>query len=318
MPGRKGYYLRWFENGKRKHKQVNTLKEAEAFRARQYMLLNSDVYASVSIPMAEAIKEYVETYDTRKLAKESGKMAKRFLDDFTELAGVRETKEITQKMADFWVSKQKDKSPYTVNKGLGRLQAFLTWCKRRGYQTPPVDIFMQKQPKRGFRCPSNEAINALIKRCPSATWRVSILLYLTTGLRKNDLRRISKSDIDLDGEYVRTSSLKTGKIFERRPIHKIILPELKSLIAASNDFPFVIKNARKEWDSFCGEFTFQMLRKTHATLMQTIGGISTAQKSLEHEDARTTLGYTDEEYVFRWKINQLPVIEWIKDDNEKG
>lgn len=318
FPNRKGYYVRWFENGRRKHKQLNTLKEAEAFRAKQYMLLNSDVYSSVSVSLEEAINEYIETYDVRGLAAESKKMARRALDDFVKETALRETKYITQRSINLWILSMKDQSPYTINKALGRLRAFLAWANRRGYQIPKVDFPMQRAPAVAFKCPSNEAIAALLKRCPSEAWRVSVLLYLTTGLRKNDLPSIPKSAVNIQSECIDTSSLKTGKVFMNRPFPSAIVSVVKDYLTTAGEYPFKITNARKEWDAFCGEFTHQMLRKTFSTLMQMVGSLGSAQRLLEHSSARVSQTfYSDTELIDRWKVNQLPVSEWLKSDATK-
>ncbi len=311
---RKGYYVRWFECGRRRHKQLNTLAEAEMFRSRQYMLLNNDVYSSVSIGWDEAVKEYLTSYDVRNLAASSKEIAERSLAAFRAFSLVSQTRHISQKVIDGWAIKMlKEQSPFTVNKNLGRLRAFLNWLKDRGYQVPPCRITTVKQRANAFVCPSNKQIRELLKRCPSLAWKASILIYLTTGLRREDLRIVSRDMIFLDRKLIAGVAQKTGKVFNQ-PLPDLIIPILKKYLKSNKEqMPFVIKNARKEFDSFRGDFTFQIFRKTHSTLMQTIGNISIAQQMLQHSDSRTTQEfYTDADLVTRWKINQLPIDQWLK------
>ena len=50
--------------------------------------------------------------------------------------------------------------------------------------------------------------------------------------------------------------------------------------------------------------------------MQKIGSIGSAQNLLEHSDQRVTEEfYTDQELILRWKVNQLPVRQWLKKPN---
>ena len=77
---------------------------------------------------------------------------------------------------------------------------------------------------------------------------------------------------------------------------------------------FADRNIRKTWEKIRGDtnITRQDLKRTFSTFMQKIGSISSAQNLLEHYDSKTTLEfYTDQEVVLRWKVNQLPVKEWL-------
>jgi hypothetical protein len=54
-------------------------------------------------------------------------------------------------------------------------------------------------------------------------------------------------------------------------------------------------------------------RVTNSTFMQRIGSIGSAKTLLQHSSSRTTGEfYTYEEVVLRWKVNHIPIREWLK------
>lgn len=313
IKNRPGYYVRWYEAGRERLKQVNTLDEAEMFRSRQYMLLNNDVYSSVSIGWSDAVEEYLQTYDVRNLETSSKDKAKRVLKKFKEFGYVTQTKQISQRIIDNWIlDLLKKHSPFTVNDYLSRLRAFIAWAKDRGYHIPPCRIALVKQRAKPFICPNNEQIKKLLKRCPSLAWKVTILIYLTTGLRREDLRKVKRNEIDLSRKGIIFAAKKTRKI-DVNPLPDLIIPILKKHLKENkSDHPFHIVNWRKAFGDFKGDFTFQIFRKINSTLMQTIGNIGSAQELLQHSDSRTTKEfYSDNELIMRFKVNKLPVGEWL-------
>lgn len=122
-----------------------------------------------------------------------------------------------------------------------------------------------------------------------------------------------------------TESIKTGKVYLSRPLPSAIIPALKSYVAGqikrglSLDTRLIPdKNIRHGWETIrekakLPNITRQDLRVTFSTLIQKIGSIGAAQNLLEHSDSRVTeTFYSDMELLLRWRVNQLPVKEWLK------
>jgi len=103
-----------------------------------------------------------------------------------------------------------------------------------------------------------------------------------------------------------------------RPIPTSAIDELRSYLNGLDRGQlrlFEDTNVRKEWEKIRGDtgITRQELRITFSTLIQKIGSISSAQSLLEHHSSKTTTDfYTDQELILSWKVNQLPVREWLK------
>jgi integrase len=111
---------------------------------------------------------------------------------------------------------------------------------------------------------------------------------------------------------------KTGKVFINLPLPDALRPTLRKYLAGRVGPLFGDTNVRKAWDALriranLPKVTRQDLRMTNSTFIQRIGSIGSAKTLLQHSSSRTTGEfYTDDEVVMRWKIQQLPVREWLK------
>ena len=209
-------------------------------------------------------------------------------------------------------------SNYTINKNIGRLKTFFNWMKENKYHNGNITLAKLKTPKRIVKALTTKQIRALFKACPSKAWRIRILLSLVTGLRKSDIDSLLVSQINLQSATIDSKSQKTQKVFMGRPLPRSATGELHSYIKSLSKRQvrlFEDVNVRKNWDKIRGDsgITRQDLRITFSTLIQKIGSLRSAQTLLEHFDDRTTTEfYTDTELILRWKVNQLPVEEWLK------
>ena len=322
VKNRKGYYVFWRENGQRKArqrkaKQCNTKGEAEHFAHMKYMEINSDVYDLIDKGWDELVIEYLRSYDIRGLSQSSKYEAKRFLLTFKKNCSPKTSKSVNQNMCDWHILQRQNQgvSRFTVNKDIGRLRAFIAWMKKRGYNNSKIELTMLKTSKPEVKALTTEQIQKLFRDCPTKAWRARILLSLVTGLRKTDIENIPNGIIDLKAMKFDSKSLKTGKVYNNRPIPKDAIPELAEYVESLPEGQVMLfedRNVRKEFDKFRNGITRQDFRKTFSTYMQTIGSIGSAQNLLEHYSPETTKEfYTDQELVLRWKINQLPVKEWL-------
>ena len=321
VPNRKGWYLRWTDplTKKRIAKGFPNKPLAERYRARMICKLNTDIYDVVPIPLEEAAKEYLKKYELRGLSNTSKIDAEATLKRFGELVNPVDVHRLHQRAFDAYITSRKEKvSPYTVNKDISNLRAFLAWAKNNRYITTEITLHKVKTEALNHKALTIEQIRYLFKQCPSLAWRSRLLLSLVTGLRAGDIDRLDKSSLDIKRASIATVSRKTGKANPNRPLPGAAIPEIDSYVKTLPKGQLKLFddiNVRKTWGKIAGDsgITRQDLRRTFSTLIQMVGSIGTAQNLLEHYDSKTTSRfYSDEELILRWKVNQLPVEEWFR------
>lgn len=324
--GKSGWWLRWQENGKRIMKTFPTKSLAEHFRHIKYQQLNSDVFISaIDIPWKSLKEEFLQRFAVRGLRAASKYEAERMLSKFYDCCHPHSSKSITQRMVNIYLlERQKPDevgnilSPYTINKDIERLKTFIRWMIENKYHVGGINLVKLKTPKILIKALNTEQIGGLFKACPTKAWRCRLLLSLVTGLRKYDIDNLLVADLDLKRASIDSKSQKTSKAYIGRPLPNAVCPELADYLKSLPEGQvklFGDRNIRKTWEIIRGEtkITRQDLRRTFSTLMQKIGSIGSAQNLLEHYDSRTTIEfYTDQELILRWKVNQLPVKEWLR------
>ena len=227
---------------------------------------------------------------------------------------------VIQRVIDRFIVTRLDSkaSRWTVNKDIGNLHAFLVWCTKQRYIAGGIEIRKVKVERRIVKALTTEQIRAILAACPSMVWRIRVLLSLCTGLRKNDLDGLPAVSVDLERMSLDTTSQKTGKVFLGRQLPRALKSLLLEQLSGKTGQLFQDHNVRKEWDAIrirakLPGITRQDFRRTFSTLLQRIGNIGSAQTLLEHSDSRVTGEfYTDSEMILRWKVNQLPVKDWLK------
>lgn len=317
---RSGWWLRYTDpiTQKRRKEKFPNRKLADIRRSILIQQINSEVFiGSVSVALTCARDEYLKKYELLNLADASRYEAALALNRLISAIGDIPTAKITQSHFDaFLLSHSKDVGPWTVNKTIGRLTAFLNWAAhpQRRYITAPIELQKVKTPPVIVKVLTNQQIRKLIARAPSQAWRIRILISLTTGLRKNDTDSLRIDELDMASLTIRSVALKTGKPVTA-PLPEKLAPLLTSYLDSlpeDQEKLFTDRNLRKTWDSFKQGITRQDLRKTFSTLLQTIGSIDSASQLLQHSSTRTTTQfYSDRQFVLRWKINQLPVDKWM-------
>ena len=313
-PGKSGWWLRWTDpvNKKRIHKNFHTKAQAEHYRQILYYQLNNDVYPnSIIKPLNEAIEEYLVKYDLQNLADSSKEIAEQCLRRFSDHISKLSVDKITQKDVDSYIAARKQEvSPITVNKDISRLGTFFLWCKEKKFTKQEMKFVPLKTNTKPKKALTNKHIREVLSKCDEDL-KMYVLMGLCTGLRKTDLLALQVSDINIKACSIDTSSKKTGKHYLDRPLPDAIKPLLKKYIKGKSGKLFQIVNFKKEIKAL--NITSQILRFTFSTYIQMTGSISSAKDLLEHYDSKTTEQfYTDQELILRWKVNQLPVNEWLK------
>lgn len=327
-PGKKGWWLRWTECGKRIMKNFHTEAMAYDFWHELYGARNAGLLKGMqTITLMAAIERYLLRYETRGLTNSAKVEAEISCRRLLDLLGDIPTKQIRQDHLDALARNLlaenddgKTLSRWTVNKHIANLRAFVRWCsaRERRYMADGLVLEKVKAERKPVHALTVQEVGALLRACSSRDWYVRILLSLCSGLRSGDVDCLRPADFDISAAAINSRSRKTAKTFQGRPVPSALVPILQTyLVTVAGDLVFDRVNARKDWESIreragLPACTRHDLRKTFSTLIQLSDGMRAAQRLLEHSSATLTANhYTDEMAVLRNRVEQLPVKEWI-------
>jgi len=320
----RGWWVGWYESGKRKAKALPGKSLAEHFRHMKYAQLNSDVFTSiVDFAWHEMVEEYRHAKQVEGLKEISIYEAMLTLGHLKGLVGVISSKGITQNALDqFVLDRGQEVSRNTLNKDIRNLTAFLNWATRNRFVSPGLEIKKVKVPQKPVVALSPQQVRDVLTAASKyPTLRLRVLLAVTTGLRRGDIEAIRIGDIHFDRNTIATRNRKAGKAMPERPIPEEITTELSNYVATLPDGQerlFNDKFSPKKWKKIrkaisAPELKFHDLRKTFASLLAQ-RGVSTAvtQRLLEHSRPQLTNNvYTNVDPVLRQAVSLLPVAEWI-------
>jgi integrase len=322
--GIKGWWVGWYEGGKRKAKALPTKALAEHFRHIKYTQLNSDVFTSVvAFDWRHMVEEYRQFKQVEGRKDASIYEVLLTLRHFERLVGCSSSKGITQPNLDTFVLKRSDEvDKSTLNKDITNVRAFLKWAMRNRFVGSGLGIRKVKVPQKPVVALSVQQVrDLLIAASKYPTLRLRVLLAVTTGLRRGDIETIRVGDIHFDRNTISTRNRKAGKAMPERPVPEAVVTELASHLTGLPDGQeklFPDRFSPKKWDRVREEvkipgLTFQVLRKTFASLLAQ-RGVSTAvtQRLLEHSSSQLTNDvYTNVDPVLRQAVSLLPVADWI-------
>ena len=322
--GIKGWWIGWYECGKRKAKALPTKALAEHFRHIKYTQLNSDVFTSiVDFDWKQMTEEYRQCKQVEGLVSASIYEVLLTLRHFRRIVGPNSSKEITQQNLDAFILKRSEEvGRNTLNKDITNLHAFLNWATKNRFVASGLEIKKVKVPQKPVVSLSPKQVRDLItlaSRYP--TLRLRILLAVTTGLRRGDIENIRIGDIHFERNTITTRNRKAKKAMAERPVPEQIATELSNYVATLPDgqeLLFADRFSPKKWEKIrckvgLPDLKFHDLRKTFASLLAQ-RGVSTAvtQRLLEHSSPKLTNEvYTNVDPALRQAINLLPVAEWL-------
>ena len=320
----KGWWIGWYESGKRKAKALPTKALAEHYRHIKYTQLNSDVFTgTVTVDWQQMIEEYRHDKQVAGLVEASLYEEALTLRHFEHLVGRCSSKQITQHAIDtFILERGKEVKRTTLNKDISNLKAFMNWCRGNRYVNGEIKLKLLKEDDRPVKSLSTVQIKKLLSAAkPYQPLRMWILLALGTGLRRDDIKSLSVSDIDFEHGSVTTRTKKTRKSMGSRPVSVPIMAELQKYVSDLDPKQEKIFNRRfnqYRWTQIrqrlglC-DFTFHDLRKTFGSVLAQ-NGVSTAvvQRLLEHSSADlTNRVYTNVDPVLRHAVDQIPAVDWL-------
>lgn len=321
----KGWWVGWYEGGRRKAKAFPSKKLAEHYCRIKYAQLNSDVFTgTVTADWRQMTEEYRHFKEVAGVMDISLYESALTLRHFERIIGKRNSKQISQDVIDrFILERGKEVKRSTLNKDLRNLKSFINWCRKNRYLNGEIEIRLLKEAEKPVRALNADEIKRLVHASRLyRTMRIRILLALGTGLRRGDIDMLKISDIDFSDNHITTLSRKTGKGMGARPVCASIMVEISKYVsryAANQEKLFNDKFNSRQWKKICHEarlegLKFHDLRKTFCSILAQ-NGISTAvtQKLLEHSSPElTNKVYTNVDPVLRHAVDQIPVGDWLE------
>ena len=127
--GVKGWWIGWYESGKRKAKALPSKELAEHFKQIKYTQLNSDVFTGqVLADWSQMISEYREAKKVQGVTEGTLYEIALSLRNFERLVGKCNSKQITQSAIDkFILQRGTEVSRPTLNKDIRNLKTFINW-----------------------------------------------------------------------------------------------------------------------------------------------------------------------------------------------
>ncbi len=320
----KGWWVGWYESGKRKTKALPSKALAEHFRKIKYAQLNSDVFTGIiSVDWKKMRDEYLHSKKVAGYVEDSIYEAALTLRHFERIIGKCNSKQITQSAIDKYILERgKEVIRSTLNKDIRNMRAFINWCGENRYVNGNIKIKELKEDERPVKSLNNTQIKKLLSTAKRhKTMWMRILLALGTGLRLRDIETWRISDIDFENSSVTTRSQKTRKSMGSRPVPVPIMAELKKYVSGLDPKQENIFNdnfSRYRWTKIrqklgLEDYTFHDLRKTFGSVLAR-RGVSTVviQKLLEHSSPDlTNKVYTNVDPVLRHAVDQIPVDDWL-------
>jgi integrase len=323
--GIKGWWVGWYESGKRKAKALPSKKLAEHYCQLKYSQLNSDVFTGI-VPIAwkQMVEEYREAKKVQGVTEATLYETALTLRHFERLIGKCNSRQIAQNSIDkFILERGQEIKRTTLNKDIRNLRTFINWCRENRYLNGNLKIKELKEDERLVKSLNSIQIKKLLSATePYPSMRLRILLALSTGLRRGDIDSLKISDFDFERNTVTTTSRKTKKSMASRPVSVEVMVELKKYLNGFESEQAKLFNdnfSHKRWKKICKgagltDLKFHDLRKTFGSLLAQ-RGVSTAvtQRLLEHSSSTLTNKiYTNVDPVLRQSVNQLPVEQWLR------
>ncbi len=322
--GINGWWVGWYESGKRKAKALPTKKLAEHYRQIKYSQLNSDVFTgTVTVDWQQMRDEYEHSKRVIGVKEESIYETALTFRHFERLIGNCNSKQITQNTIDkFILERGQEVKRTTLNKDIRNLITFVNWCRENRYLNGDIKIKRLKEDERPVKFLNSVQVKKLLSASsPYKTMRLRILLALGTGLRRGDIETLKISDIDTENSNITTNSKKTRKSMGSRPVPLLIMEELNKHISKYDNGQekiFTDNFSYKKWVKIreragLVDLKFHDLRRTFSSILAQ-NGVSTAvtQRLLEHSSPTlTNKVYTNVDPVLRNAIEKLPVNDWI-------
>jgi len=142
----KGWWVGWYESGKRKTKALPS-NLAEHFRQIKYVQLNSDVFTgTVTVDWVQMREEYTQYKKVKGDKQATLYETALTLSHVERLIGRCSSRQITQNTIDkFILDRGKEIKRTTLNKDIRNLRAFIHWCRKNRYLNGEIELSLLKE-----------------------------------------------------------------------------------------------------------------------------------------------------------------------------
>lgn len=211
------------------------------------------------------------------------------------------------------IYKAKDKplAPATLNRYVATIGALFTWAIKsriapKGWVHPCKGIDRRPENNERVRFLNSYELESLMNAIKSSSWEklyLMVLLAITTGARRGEIKRLKWKDIDLDKQVAYAGITKNGDRKTTALLPKVI-DELKKYQSQPNQYIFASKRIptqpycfEKVWlkavkQAKIKDFHFHDLRHSCASyLVQNHATLVEVADVLGHRDLRTTRRY---------------------------
>lgn len=257
-PGKKGtiWYLDYAVDGRRVRKRVGRSKRiAElALSDIQVKLERQELgFAASNKTLDDLIHHYLDYSKSHNTAW-SHDRALRAIESFKDFLKTNDLKAITPVKVEAYKSwrRQSGAVASTVNRDLTVIKAMFNRAVHLGLiqKNPVLQVKKFKEPKRQVQFFTQEEVRKILEAA-DGTFRNMVVLFLNTGLRRDELLHLAWEDIDLDRKILAVQA-KEGwqpKDYEVRhiPLSAQALKALRELLGARGTGQrWVFQNGRGE------------------------------------------------------------------------
>ena len=145
----RGWWVGWYESGKRKAKALPTKALAEHYGQIKYTQLNSDVFTgTVTADWQQMVEEYRHDKQVAGIVEDSLYEVALTLRHFERLVGKCSSKQFTQNAIDkFILERGNEVKRPTLNKDIRNLKAFINWSREKRYVNGEIKIKLLRKMK---------------------------------------------------------------------------------------------------------------------------------------------------------------------------
>ncbi len=292
------YNLEYRFNGIRHRKRIKCLPSSVEKVHFDWIKKISEGQAK-DITLRKAIEKYFKFSETSKSWDEFVGI-KRNLGHLSMIHDKPLNKITNQEIHDCFI-KHNYKNPFTYNRRINVVSAFLNWCDIQGYGVSSKLARGLKRPEPESKPVflTKEQVRLMFSRCKMEHQRTFLLLALFTGMRHGEIVNLKWDNIHFEGSVIVLEGAKTKN---KKTRYIPMIPQLKEYLRKlKRECDFVVSYMGKgittfikSWKSIGKDICrIHDLRHYFATILVTSGiPIRLAQSALGHSSIKMTEYYS--------------------------
>ena len=226
--GRKGWWVRFYVNGREKWERCDTKSQAKALYGRRKAEQREGKYFEKpkTILFREIADEYLQSVDARRPrvgddAARMGRWVRAFGDQDANMVTVRQIEQVLTEL------RQAGRRPATLVRHVAVLKAAFNRAKSHGLvkDNPAERVSLPKVNNEIVRYLTADQETELLEALPEQ-YRSLVTVALHTGLRQGELLALQWSDIDWNAGIVTVQQTKAGCRL-RIPMNSVVVGRSK-------------------------------------------------------------------------------------------